>query len=341
MIFRRRRPRIEKLGATGDRDGLIAALRHQDVVTDRRGRVHDIGVSVRAGAAEALGKLEPSAEATRALVDALRDRDERVRLAAVRSLGVVGDARVAETLALVVASRDGDETLRSAALDALIELSEPAGAYAYAKALVSSARADALGASERVAFERLLTTCDRADVAVRVVDEVLEQARAARAVSPVGLHVFTWIGSAAVDPLLVRLRDPGVAAAAAMGLGALRDARAVEPLITLLDSTDARARHAATWSLGQLRDPRAVEPLLRVTSDENTGVREEAADALNKLGSVGVIVGVAALVQRILPALKQLEPAAVPALRQAPPPQLAARPPHTSQRLLRWAFASR
>jgi HEAT repeat protein len=50
------------------------------------------------------------------------------------------------------------------------------------------------------------------------------------------------------------------------------DRHAVEPLIAALSSTDKWLRTGAAWGLGKLRDVRAVEPLVQILQKiQNTG----------------------------------------------------------------------
>ncbi len=71
---------------------------------------------------------------------------------------------------------------------------------------------------------------------------------------------------------------------AAMMLGKLGDARAVEPLIRALDAPGYQTPLYAVESLGKLGDPRAIEPLLRAMQSHNDKVRDAAQKALEKLG---------------------------------------------------------
>ena len=71
---------------------------------------------------------------------------------------------------------------------------------------------------------------------------------------------------------------------AAMMLGKLGDARAVEPLIRALDAPGYQTPLYAAQSLGKLGDPRAIQPLLRVIESHNDKTREAAQEALEKLG---------------------------------------------------------
>jgi len=69
---------------------------------------------------------------------------------------------------------------------------------------------------------------------------------------------------------------------AASALGRLKDIRSVEPLITCLRDKDLRKYSA--WALGNSGDRRAVEPLVVVLTDDSSIGREEAGQALSKLG---------------------------------------------------------
>ena len=58
-----------------------------------------------------------------------------------------------------------------------------------------------------------------------------------------------------------------VRAAAAEGLGKLRDSRAIGPLIAALKDKDYFVRTAAVAALGELKDAQAQEPLIAALED--------------------------------------------------------------------------
>ena len=72
-----------------------------------------------------------------------------------------------------------------------------------------------------------------------------------------------------VDRLTEQLRsdDAGTRRAAAAALGRIGDARAVEPLIALLDHDDRQLLVAAAGALARIGDRRAFEPLVRLLGD--------------------------------------------------------------------------
>lgn len=71
---------------------------------------------------------------------------------------------------------------------------------------------------------------------------------------------------------------------AALMLGNMRDARAVDPLIRALDAPGFQTPLYAAEALGKLGDPRAIEPLLMMAATGKDKVREAALVALRKLG---------------------------------------------------------
>jgi HEAT repeat protein len=79
------------------------------------------------------------------------------------------------------------------------------------------------------------------------------------------------------EDLLVRGR-------AALMLGKLGDARAVEPLIEALFAPGYQTRVHAAESLGRLGDARAIPPLLQVVQTESDPFRGAALAALRAIG---------------------------------------------------------
>ena len=111
----------------------------------------------------------------------------------------------------------------------------------------------------------------------------------------------------AVEPFLAGLKDKYVCWVAVEALGKLKDSRAVEPLIALLQASPEEVdkfkepssglpvfaspglddapdiRCVAARSLGQIGDPRAAEGLRKLLDDPNPDVVEIAQEALDEL----------------------------------------------------------
>ncbi len=67
-------------------------------------------------------------------------------------------------------------------------------------------------------------------------------------------------------------------------LSNLRETRAIEPLIEMLEDENPQIRRVSARILGNLRDERAVEPLLKAVEDEDPRVSRYAVEALQRLG---------------------------------------------------------
>jgi HEAT repeat protein len=67
-------------------------------------------------------------------------------------------------------------------------------------------------------------------------------------------------------------------------VGCLRDARAIEPLLTLLTDSDSSVRAQAAESLGRVGDARAIGPLVEALGDRRYDVCRMAARSLARLG---------------------------------------------------------
>ena len=94
-----------------------------------------------------------------------------------------------------------------------------------------------------------------------------------------------------VDRLINWLKDSHVTvrSSAAVTLGYIGDARAVEPLIQALNDENEYVRYFAAVTLGRIGDSRAVQPLIQTLKDKDRDVRYIAADALGKIGDAKVV----------------------------------------------------
>ena len=100
------------------------------------------------------------------------------------------------------------------------------------------------------------------------------------------LEAIVRFGAPMVDRLIEQLGSDEIETrrAAAIALGRIGDARAVEPLVARLDEDDRELLVVAAGALARLGDPRAFESLLRQIGDQDLGVRQAAIGALNSIG---------------------------------------------------------
>ncbi len=218
----------------------------------------------------------------------LQADDDALRGLAAHTLGTIGDDHALGPL--VAALRDHTASVRHAAAEALDRLGwtpdggEPGAAYRIAKRQWSRCATTA-GIPQLIA---VLRDDDRSIVegATRTLAKI-----GARAVQPLiasldstTAPVLVKIGTPAVEPLIATLNDdPSRAAVAAVILGQLGDARAVDPLVSALAGPDDTLRAAAVGALHRIGDTRAIEPLIALLDDDNRKLRRAAAEALGRI----------------------------------------------------------
>jgi HEAT repeat protein len=90
-----------------------------------------------------------------------------------------------------------------------------------------------------------------------------------------------------VELLVAALEDSHVQVRtyAAVGLGIIKDLRAVESLVRVLEDDDAQVRICAARALGNIKDPEAVEALVAALKNDEAGVRRVAAVELGLLSA--------------------------------------------------------
>jgi len=239
----------------------------------------------RSAAAMALVRLGPVA--VQGFLPLVKDPAASVRLAAVRSLGALGN-RVGMR-ALTDALEDSDADIRCAAAEALGDLKQSITGVALAKLLqkdvsleVRIAAAGSLGRTEsRAAIEPLVAGL--ADKEPRV--------RAACAKALLSMADLLASGqrgevgrTKAVDAMAAALSDSDVTVriAAAEGLGLLGDERAVDQLVPLL--SDPKVRPTAVKAIERIGRDRTRALLSQIALEtKDAEVRRAAEEALDRI----------------------------------------------------------
>jgi HEAT repeat protein len=98
----------------------------------------------------------------------------------------------------------------------------------------------------------------------------------------------------AIDGLVTALKDKkssvqqSANAAIKNTLQQLKDNRAIEPLVALLNHDEPAIRHFAVEALGGIPDPRVSDHLILALKDNNADIRDTAAESLRKIGAAAV-----------------------------------------------------
>ncbi|MCB2209826.1 HEAT repeat domain-containing protein [bacterium] len=265
------------------------------------------------------------------LIAALSDENSGVRKAAAEALGDLGDTRA--VLPLVAALSDNNSDVRREAVEALRELGDSKAVQPIIATLadendgVREAAIEALGAfGDSRAVEPLVAALKEEGFLWKPIVRALCGIGDPRAAEPLikslnvqdyelrNLIIEYLIDVKAVMPLIdgLKIEDESIHHAIAEALGQIGDARAVEPLFTVLGEkyNDVAARIALTnicgskyvdkliaalshedpevrknvaVELGIFNEAKAVEPLITSLSDKNLEVRKVVVESLGAL----------------------------------------------------------
>ena len=224
----------------------------------------------RRWAAETLGLMKDP-QAVAALAERLDDNRSEVRKSAAHALAEIGDSSALGPLRKALANRD-PETRRAAA-EALVTVGGESAAEALAAAIEDENEAVQLAAVEalrKIGGLRAGQGLRRAQESAR--KKVVSEAAAAALKS----IKFSPASSAERAALAVLLGDFAAA---------LREGQAAtEAFIEALGSRDPHRRQQAAEALAAVRQERAIQPLLKALKDYDPKVQDAAVQALVAIG---------------------------------------------------------
>lgn len=263
------------LGTLGDGRAvapLVTALRDEDR-------------SVRRAAAETLGALRDPRAVEPLLALLKTEKISALRAASIDALGVLGDAHAVEPLVDVIGQQrfSGDQPTSASAALALRAIGEPRAVQLLFAAVdhrdpqVQSSAAFALGILD--ASPKILVT--------------LAKEHRHRWYRQQG----AWPDRRLFDPRSVHRLIEALAEEnaelrqnAALALGMIADARALEPLVALLkQDRQVRVRQAAVRALRMIEDPRTLAPLLEALRDASPSVALRAVEAVRDVKDPRVV----------------------------------------------------
>jgi HEAT repeat protein/cyclophilin family peptidyl-prolyl cis-trans isomerase len=254
---------------------------------------------IRRRAALAVGRTRLAAGA-KPLAALLTDTDPEVRQMAAFAMGLVGDASVAD--ALIAALGDADPFVQGRAAEGLGQLGHKAAADAIAAMMAAHVKSGALA---DIPADDLVYPKAPPIEAVRLGMYALVRLAAfdqlASVLTDGGQPVTRWwpvayafrrVGNPKAGPILLALlQGDGVftRSFAARGLGAIKEARAVAPLVAILGSASevVNVRIEAARALVDLGAAQAADALAGIltTPTLDPNLRLEAATALGQLRS--------------------------------------------------------
>jgi cyclophilin family peptidyl-prolyl cis-trans isomerase/HEAT repeat protein len=245
---------------------------------------------VRRRAALAAGRVADPALVP-GLVGLLNDPEVEVRRVAAFALGLAGDRAAADRLLLALA--DSDSGVRGRAAEALGKIGQARAAAAIARLVVDAlpktisrmtVRGDDAGhpddtwAELRLALFALARLKDVPAARVALLDGARPR---------FDWWAATWVAMRLESPQLrpvlvaaVASDDPHSRALGARGLGALRDASAVDLVLPLLRDPDQTVAHSALRALGTIGDARGTAAAAAMLASASDVVRRESLRAL-------------------------------------------------------------
>lgn len=247
--------------------------------------IFDPSWAVRALALDAIGSLK-SAEFLEPMRRALRDESPDLQQRAAEILLEMDDPRAIEILR--EGARDIDPTVATAAATALQRLEDvsnadstpvpnapktPAGSFVMLEAMLAASHPDL-----RQAAVEALGNCDDPGAIAALVTALMDSEDGVRVAAANALSGRGWKPSSAEEEAFL-----GVILERWDEVVGLKE-NATTPLLMVLDSEEPEVRAQAAVALGRIRDNRAVERLVVLLDDKVKKVRSAAANSLRSFG---------------------------------------------------------
>jgi len=282
--------------------------------------LRDPSPEVKLEALSALATMR-AGEAVDSIAPLLSDRNTLVRQGAAAALGALGNARAAEAIALNLGGPDDTtSTERTPLRGALLStqkhavavcgrvLAHPknkaaaascawvAGALRAAPlspAITTAMRRGTLPAVNALAALRAIGNAADLPTVLEYLSDASEPTRRAAIAAAIGLLDPKAPDGRAVDPIIARLNDSTIERDERIELttllGRTGSARAVAPLLTLLNVSDNAAKAAALHAIGLLgaeagTQPAVIDALFGALSDADPAIRFHASVALGNCG---------------------------------------------------------
>ncbi len=218
-----------------------------------------------------------------ALIQASHDKNKKVRREAVRIL--VQKRNMAALPALLTALQDTDEHVRLLAANGLGLLPSPLAVSALLKVLQNNPQGGLSEHMQNVVIRSLGTLGD-ASVSPAIV-KILEASQPpSERVKVTALIALGQLNATSAVPVLIKMpmATPETKFYALQLLGQLGDPAALPTLLQALNHDSEEIRFIAVEALGKIGEPSATPALVRMLRDPSLNVRLFAIEALGRLG---------------------------------------------------------
>lgn len=244
------------------------------------------------------------------LINALRNKEWRIRVRAVRSLGKMKIPKSVEPLIEILSEKDPQ--LKKSALDALMEIGDKRAAAPILNLLKDEdmiIRQKAVDCINQLGDAQIIPQVlqlmrdpdtNTRRCAVEIINKMKDPKTGEGLVKAMKDSDW-WVRNIAIDALaiikgentiniliaMLNDSDENIRRSAVEFFNKVSDASAVGPLIGLLQDKDWWVREKAVTALGRLKDPRAIKPLIGLSGDEE--IKHIIPGALAKIGGKEVI----------------------------------------------------
>ncbi len=248
--------------------------------------------------------------AVKLLINALKSKEWRIRVRAVKSLGKMKSNKSVEPLMEILSEKDPQ--MKKSALDALMQI----GDKKIAPSVLSLLRDEDLMIRQKAVdciyeigdsqvIPQVLELMQEKDVnirrcAIEIINK-MKDPKAGEALVKAMKDSDWWVRNVAMEALaeikgentvsiliaMLNDSDENIRRCAVEFFNRVSDPSAVEPLIGLLNDKDWWVREKTVSALGRLKDPRAIKPLTKLINDEE--IKWVIPGALAKIGGKEVI----------------------------------------------------
>lgn len=289
---------------------MLSEIKNQSCVLDLVSLFNKSNADLKLNVITILGETGGNV-AAKLLINALKSKEWRIRIRAVRCLAKMKSHKSVDPLINEVLC-DKDPQVKKSALDALLEIGDKKAAphvLALLKdddLLIRQKAVDCinqLGNSEIIPQVLELMRDNDVNIrrcAVEIITK-MKDPKTGEALVKAMKDADWWVRDLATDALaeikgentvkiliaMLNDSDENIRRCAVEFFNKVSDASAVEPLIGLLKDEDWWVREKAVSALGRLKDPRAIKPLAELTGDDET--KWAVPGALGQIGGKEII----------------------------------------------------